>query len=61
MIAIPNSVLSLAVYLRLIVPLYRSPLGATNAPWPVLLVGASALALALGVGRAVELLVRRLA
>jgi len=54
-VAILNSVLSLAVYLRIIVPLYRAP--AVPAPRPPLaLVGAIALALTVALGIGVQVL-----
>ncbi len=57
-VGILNSVLSLAVYLRIVVPMYQQadtehPLG--SRPW---LVWATALALTLGIGIAAELFIR---
>lgn len=63
-IAIVNSVLSLAVYLRIIVPLYQAPpTSPARAPTPVSLsfVGAVALGLTLAIGLAAQLLVARVA
>lgn len=59
--AILNSVLSLAVYLRLIVPLYRPARGVAAASRPAAVVWAVALALTVGLGLAVQVLLRGVA
>ncbi len=59
-VAILNSVLSLAVYLRIIVPLYQPPREVPDAPRPVAAVWAVALALTIAIGLAAQALVGRL-
>ena len=63
-VAILNSVLSLAVYLRIVVPMYRQgdSVGATGlTPMPlVTLVGATAFAFTLGIGLAAQVLLNQL-
>jgi len=59
-VAILNSVLSLAVYLRIIVPLYQPPREVLDAPRPVAAVWAIALALTIAIGLAAQALVGRL-
>ncbi|HDZ36710.1 MAG TPA: NADH-quinone oxidoreductase subunit N, partial [Marinobacter sp.] len=63
-VAILNSVLSLAVYLRIVVPMYRQSdtVGATGlTPMPlVTLVGAIAFAFTLGIGLAAQVLLNQL-
>jgi NADH-quinone oxidoreductase subunit N len=56
-VAILNSVLSLAVYLRIIVPLYRGPGAAPRAGRSIAAVSAIALALTIGLGLAAQVMV----
>ena len=58
-VAILNSVLSLAVYLRLVVALYRAPEGEPRATRPTVGVWACALALTIAIGLAAQALVGR--
>jgi NADH:ubiquinone oxidoreductase subunit 2 (subunit N) len=53
-IAVLNSVLSLAVYLRIIVPMYRSSAYAPNLIRPVVAVSGITLAITLAIGVGVE-------
>lgn len=55
-VAVANSVLSLAVYLRIVVPMYREPGAPPAAGWPALLVSALALAFTLAIGLGAEAL-----
>ncbi len=55
-----NSVLSLAVYLRIIVPMYQPTRGITVAGRPVVVVWSIALAFTVGIGLAAQLLVSHL-
>jgi proton-translocating NADH-quinone oxidoreductase chain N len=59
-VAILNSILSLAVYLRIIVPLYGAPCGVRPAARPAVAVWAIAFALTVGIGLAAQALVGRL-
>ena len=56
-VAILNSVLSLAVYLRVVVALYQAPAGEARGTGPVVGVWACALVLTIGLGLAVQVLV----
>ena len=58
-VAILNSVLSLAVYLRVIVPMYQPARGVAAAGRAVIVVGGVALLFTLGIGLAVQVLVGR--
>lgn len=58
-VGILNSVLSLAVYLRIIVPMYQAPQPAPPAGRPVAFVLAAALVLTVGIGLAAQVLVER--
>ncbi len=55
-----NSVLSLAVYLRIIVPMYQPAQGITRAGRPVVVVWGIALACTVGIGLAAQMLVSRI-
>lgn len=57
-VAIINSVLSLAVYLRIIAPMYQQPRKVSAASMPVALVGTVAFVLTLGIGIAAQALLR---
>jgi proton-translocating NADH-quinone oxidoreductase chain N len=59
-VAIGNSVLSLAVYLRVVVALYQTPAGERRATGPVVGVWACALVLTVGLGLAVQVVVGRI-
>ena len=59
-VAIGNSVLSLAVYLRVVVALYQTPAGERRAAGPVVGVWACALVLTVGLGLAVQVVVGRI-
>ncbi len=59
-VAILNSVLSLAVYLRIVVPLYQPPREVPDAPRPVAAVWAVALALTIAIGLAAQALIGHL-
>ena len=56
-VAILNSVLSLAVYLRVVVPMYQTPKEAPALAWPVTTVWTVALVATVGVGLAAQLVV----
>lgn len=58
-VAILNSVLSLAVYLRIVVPMYQAPKEAPTSAWPVTMVWAVALVVTVGVGLAAQALLGR--
>ncbi len=58
---IVNSVLSLAVYLRIIVPMYRPAQGIPRAGRPVVIVWSVALLFTVGIGIGAQVLVSRLA
>lgn len=60
-VAILNSVLSLAVYLRIIVPMYQSPQAVPAADRPVAIVWMTALLLTVGLGLAAQVVVGRVA
>jgi len=60
-VAILNSVLSLAVYLRIVVVLYQPPQGLRRPTGMVAVVGGIALLLTIGLGLAVQVLLSRLA
>ena len=60
-VAILNSVLSLAVYLRIIVPMYQSPQAVPAAGRPVAIVWMTALLLTVGIGLAAQVIVGRVA
>ena len=60
-VAILNSVLSLAVYLRIIVPMYRPAAGTSIASRPVAWVGAIALGFTVALGLAAQLLLAHIA
>jgi NADH-quinone oxidoreductase subunit N len=55
-----NSVLSLAVYLRIIVPMYRPARGLSVATRPVVIVWSVALLFTVGIGVGAQVLVGRL-
>jgi NADH:ubiquinone oxidoreductase subunit 2 (subunit N) len=55
-VAILNSVLSLAVYLRIVVPMYGRPKGAPASARPVAAVWAVALVATVGIGVAAQVL-----
>ncbi len=59
-VAILNSVLSLAVYLRIVVPLYQPPREVPDAPRPLVAVWVVALVLTVAIGLAAQALVGRL-
>ncbi len=56
-VAILNSVLSLGVYLRMIVPMYRQPKAAPAAARPLVFVGSVALAFTVAIGIGLQLVV----
>jgi len=60
-VAILNSVLSLAVYLRIVVPMYQAPKETRVRAWSVAAVWAIALAATVAVGLAAQLLLGRVA
>ncbi len=60
-VAILNSVLSLAVYLRIVVPMYRQPKGAPVPAWSVAVVWVIALVLTVGIGLAAQVLLGQVA
>ena len=60
-VAILNSVLSLAVYLRIVVPMYQIPKEAPASAWSVTVVWATALVATVAVGLAAQVLLGRLA
>ena len=60
-VGILNSVVSLAVYLRVIVPMYQAPRPGLIVSRPVTVVWATALVLTVGIGLAAQLLVGRVA
>lgn len=60
-VAVLNSVLSLAVYLRIIVPMYRAPKGAPRAAAPVTAVWSVALVATIAIGIGAQLLLSGIA
>ena len=60
-VAILNSVLSLGVYLRIVVPMYGQPKETPASPPPVAAVWATALVLTFGVGLAAQALLGQVA
>jgi NADH:ubiquinone oxidoreductase subunit 2 (subunit N) len=60
-VAILNSVLSLAVYLRIIVPMYRAPKGAPAPAPATVAVWTVALVTTVAVGVAAQILIGRIA
>ncbi|MCA1715395.1 MAG: hypothetical protein LC781_00600 [Actinobacteria bacterium] len=59
-VAILNSVLSLAVYLRIVVPMYQQPKVMAAPAQPVVVVWSIALVFTLAIGLAAQLLVGQL-
>lgn len=59
-VAILNTVLSLAVYLRIVIPLYQAPEGVAQMRQPIVFVWVVPLALTIGIGLAAQALVGRI-